>query len=302
MMNIMVPLSSKEDIDKLCCAGADEFYFGFRDERWDKRFGVFEEVNRMSSFGSKANFHISEISDIAKRIKENGKCVYITLNSQMYSAKQKDYIKSIIPELGTVDGIILSDPTLIEMIKEFGLSVTMSTMAGCYNSKIINFYKKLSVNRVIIPRDVSIDNIEKIISAFPDIEFEVFIMRNGCKFSDSQCMSFHARKYGSMCACIDYSPCEICFSGNCSEKFRSETYSNNKLFTKAFHKEACGLCSVKRFQRMGIKSLKIVGRADSAKSVEKNIIALKQVILSDTQDVPFYENCLYGMNCYYNTY
>ncbi len=90
-MNIMVPLASKDDIDNLCRAGADEFYFGFRDERWDKRFGIFEEINRMSSFGSKANFHISEISETAKIIKKKGKRVYITLNSQMYSQKQKEY-------------------------------------------------------------------------------------------------------------------------------------------------------------------------------------------------------------------
>ena len=43
-MNVMVPISKIDQIDKYCQAGADEFYFGFYDEKWDRKYGIFEEM------------------------------------------------------------------------------------------------------------------------------------------------------------------------------------------------------------------------------------------------------------------
>ena len=111
MMKIMVPLSSFDSIDKLSAAGADEFYFGFYDENWTKKYGDFEEINRMSSFGSTANFSISECHDVIEKIHSNGKKVFITLNSAMYTANQIDWLLKKIYEyqLYHADGIIVGN-------------------------------------------------------------------------------------------------------------------------------------------------------------------------------------------------
>lgn len=307
-MNVMVPISKIDQIDKYCQAGADEFYFGFYDEKWDRKYGIFEEINRMSSFGSIANFSLGQIEEVVNILKDKGKKAYLTLNSPMYSTEQHRYIEDLI-HLGffeELDGLIVGDPCIIEIINQTDVPIVLSTIAGSYNSMIIRFYEKMNIRRMILPRDMQIQDMQSIVKKFPEIEFEVFLMRNGCKYSDAHCMSFHGRKYGAMCACFDKSLMEVCIRDNISHEFCKEVYSNNKLFTKAFHKEACGLCSIAAFYNMGIKSLKIVGRADSPEMVSQDIIHVKRIISaleegkSSIESLVSYDNCLYGLNCYYH--
>lgn len=302
----MVPLSSFDSIDKLSAAGADEFYFGFYDENWTKKYGDFEEINRMSSFGSTANFSISECHDVIEKIHSNGKKVFITLNSAMYTANQIDWLLKKIYEyqLYHADGIIVGNISMILKLKNLNIPITVSTMAGLYNSDIIEFYKKFNIKRVILPRDMKISDMELITQKYPDMEFEVFLMRNGCKYSDSNCMSYHSRTFGSMCSCMDRQSeiYEICKNISVSDK--KEIYANNQLFTNAFHKSACGVCSIKKFKNIGISSLKIVGRAEHYSELENDIKILKNIILlskfnEQIQQLP-YKNCLYGLNCYYH--
>ena len=61
-MNIMVPIQNESLVNELVQAGTDEFYFGFKDSKWERRFGTFSEINRMSSFGSRANFDFNKIA------------------------------------------------------------------------------------------------------------------------------------------------------------------------------------------------------------------------------------------------
>lgn len=304
----MVPISKIECIDEYCNAGADELYFGFYDENWNRKYGIFEEINRMSSFGSRANFKIEQIDEVIENIKKNEKKAYLALNSPVYSYAQHNYIKKIMEQnfFRKLDGIIVGDPAILNVMKEMNVSVSLSTMAGVYNSLIVDFYKKFKIDRIILPRDIQIRDIQTIVEKNPDIEFEVFLMRNGCKYSDAYCMSFHGRKYDSMCSCFDKFSQNLCFNSVYSHEFRKEAYSNNKLFTKAFHKETCGLCSISEFYRMGIKSLKIVGRADATERVRQDIRDVRRIIDAldkgkrDVEALYNYDNCLYGLNCYYH--
>ena len=304
----MVPIAKIDQIDGYCQAGADEFYFGFFDEKWDRKFGIFEEINRMSSFGSVANFDIRQIGEVVSVIKDKGKKAYLTLNSPIYSREQHYYIEYLICQgfFERLDGLIIGDPCIIDLIKQTEIPIVLSTIAGGYNSLVVRFFRNMNIRRMILPRDMQIQDIQKIVKNFSDIEFEVFLMRNGCKYSDAHCMSFHGRKHGAMCACLDKSLLKLCLENNISYEFSKEAYSNNKLFTKAFHKKACGLCSIAAFYHMGIKSIKIVGRADEPERVKQDIIHVKRIISalsegkSSIESLLNYDNCLYGLNCYYH--
>ena len=242
-MKIMVPIADEKNIDAFSKAGADEFYFGIYDDTWTRRFGIFEEINRMSSFGSRANIPVENLESFVYAVKKSGKKLYITFNSPAYSNEELSYIDNILDNgiYDDIDGIIIGDPTLIEICHEHNKDIILSTMAGAYNSDIIDFYRKCGIKRIIIPRDVQLRDIETIAKKFKDIEFEVFLMRNGCKYSDSNCMSFHGRKYNSMCSCMDRTQPKIYFGKDLDTEGKMEVYSNNKLFTQAFHKESCGI-------------------------------------------------------------
>ena len=170
-MNIMVPVSSLVQVKRLSDVGADEFYIGFFDERWNDAFGVFEEINRMSSFGQIANVKYTEAFEIIDACHSFDKKVFLTLNSTHYSKKQKKYLEKILSneKMKTVDGIIVGDLTLIPLLKQYNYKITLSTMGAAYNSLIIKQYIEWGVTRIIIPRDVQLVDIERIIRLFPEL-------------------------------------------------------------------------------------------------------------------------------------
>jgi len=301
-VNIMVPLARADMLDEFCQAGADEFYFGFYDSAWEGVFGTFEEINRMSSFGSLANADIADLGNIVAQIQTRGKKAYVTLNSAAYSPAQLKWIDDYVEQLRSlkVDGIIVGSLELIYRLRDCGVPLTVSTMGGAYNSKVFALYRDLGVKRVILPRDITLRDMEKIVLQFPDISFEAFLMRNGCKYSDSGCMSYHARKHGSICAMLDSGSCTIDIGPTDDTQMVREAYATHALFTHAFHKKACGLCAVDKLMEIGISSVKIVGRADDPASVSQDIRRVRDLINYPGHSKESVNNCcLYQLNCYY---
>ncbi len=301
-MNIMVPLARTDMLDEFCQAGADEFYFGFYDSAWNGVFGTFEEINRMSSFGSLANVGIDDLSNIVAQIQVRGKKAYVTLNSAAYSLTQLKWIDAYVEQLRSlkIDGIIVGSLELLYHLRDCGIPLTVSTMGGAYNSKVIAVYRELGVRRVILPRDIALCDMEKIVLQFPDISFEAFLMRNGCKYSDSGCMSYHARKHGSICAMLDSGSCTIDIGPTDDIQMVREAYATHTLFAHAFLKKACGLCAVDKLMEIGISSVKIVGRADDPASVCQDIRRVRALINYPSHSKESVSSCcLYQLNCYY---
>ena len=114
------------------------------------------------------------------------------MNANSDSQDQIRYIeKNYFPILKKirVDGVILSDINAMLTALKHGLKPVASTMCGIYNSDIAKMYRKLGVKRMILPRDLSLDEISGICKKIPDVEFEAFFLRNGCVFSDCYCLT-----------------------------------------------------------------------------------------------------------------
>ena len=313
-MNILVPLNNLDYLKDYINAGAKEFYMGFYDEKWNEKFGEYSDINRMSGFGKKANTNsFSDISDIITKIKNKGADIFITFNSASYSEEELEFVRNYVIKLSetNIDGVILSNPELMDIAIKAGLPVVISTIAGVYNSDMVKYYKKSGAKRIILPRDLSMNEIENIIEKDKSMEYEIFIMRNGCKFSDSNCLGFHRTEMCSICASLEKSDNEILISEDNFKK-RSNIEYTDKLLKKDFHYFACGMCGIFDFIRLGITAGKVVGRTDDCSSVcddisliHKNIeIACKchsreeylaKMIFPDNRN----EMCINSMSCYY---
>ncbi len=314
-MKILVPLSNAEYIEQYIKAGADELYLGFHDERWNACFGEYSDINRMSGFGKRANpYSFKQAVDIIKKIKNNGKKVFVTINANGYSKEQICFMeKNYFPFLrdAEADGIILSDINAIKAAVRWGLYPVASTMCAVYNSDIANVYYQSGVKRMILPRDLSLGELAIICKSLPEVQFEAFFMRNGCIFSDSYCLGMHRPECGALCTYTRYGVSK--YMHDYSDFYDNlDADLNDYLYRMAFHLEACAMCALYRLNQIGITSLKIVGRADDFKGICRDIELTKHNIevmelSADEQEYlekmvfpqDFPQKCRMGFYCYY---
>lgn len=313
-MRLLIPVSSTEDIESyLKISENASFYAGFSLIDWTERFGRFADLNRMSAFRSNANFSGFEcISDLVSQAR--GHDLYITLNAGSYSAEQLDYLKTVIRDLAQtgVTGIILGVPELVDTVRNHGLKACASTMLGIYNSDIAQFYADMGFQRLILPRELTLTEIREIRQTVPEVEYECFLMRNGCRYSDSFCLGRHSDQFGAICTWLDRSRTTYCGLPEKSFEYHDLFVFNHLAFTEVFHKTVCGACALFDLMQAGIDAGKIVGRADGKASIlpeiavlEKNMrIAaacnsrqeyLDQMVMPDYYD----RMCFQGCNCYY---
>lgn len=313
-LKILVPLNNKEYLDKYIESGAGEFYVGFYDKEWEKTFGEYSDINRLSGYKELANqYTFDEILDLIKLVKSKDKSIFITFNASIYSDEELQYIKGYMERLKhtLVDGVIVSTIELVNIAKEVGIFSVISTIAGIYNSDMVDFYKENGAGRVILPRDLTLEEIESIVKNDEKMEYEVFIMRNGCVFSDAHCLGFHRKERCSICADIKNAQENIYME---EEGFigRHNIELTNDIYNRYFHSFACGLCAIYDFVKMNISACKIVGRTDDCKSVcedialiSKNINIAKDCKNRDEylEKMIFPENktlvCRLGLSCYY---
>ena len=306
----LVPLNAWEGVDALSAAGAEEFYVGFFDPRWQAAFGPYSDANRLSGFGAQANaFTFEQMLAVVRMAKMRGKRVYATFNAAAYGAEAGAFIEGYFQQLAWAgaDGVILSGPELIDCAHACGLAAVASTMCAVYNRDIARFYAECGAERIILPRDLSISEIASIVEAVPDVQYEVFLMRNGCMYSDAHCLGVHGMSCGALCGEMRRATRRIRTSGDVQEAARTST-----LHARSFHKLACGLCALWDFEQMGIDAYKVVGRCDElsdiavcTRMVARNIgiaraCATRRAYL-EAMEMPANSDALCNrrLNCYY---
>ena len=297
-MTALVPLNSADLLERLHEVGVGEVYVGFHDDEWDSRFGK-AELNRMSGFGLEANpFDFEQMCRQVTRTRALGMHAYVCFNATTYTSEQIRYIASAyLPALAAsgTDGVILSSQALIEPARTHGLGAVISTIAGVFNAQIATYYAQRGATRLILPRDLSSDEIAEIVQAVPNMQYEVFLMRNGCMFSDSHCLGCHRAGKPSLCRSLRTgtwkmepvlspeaeaslenlrlpSVNSILSTGNTSsgantpavEGFMERACETEWLLNTFYHVRTCGLCALWRFEKLGVSAYKVVGRGDDA--------------------------------------
>ena len=317
-MASLVPLNNADALPRLHEAGVGQLYVGFHDVAWETRFGG-AELNRMSGFGREANpFDFAEMCVHARRARELGMRIFVCFNASSYTPEQLDYIaREYLPAIAAsgAEGVIVANQALIPSAREVGLGVVMSTVAGIFNDRLAAYYRDLGATRLILPRDLSIGEIEGIMCAVPQMEYEVFLMRNGCMFSDSHCLGCHRSGEPSLCRSLREGDVDINAvpGSEPDEDFIGRARRTEWLLNMHYHRRTCGLCALWRFEQLGVAAYKVVGRGDDvddliadAALVERNV-ALARACANERDyhaqmELPRDPATLCGMNglsCYY---
>jgi putative protease len=119
------------------------------------------------------------------------KLFYVASNIMPHNSKIKTYLADMAPVIAMgPDALIMADPGLIMMIREQwpDVPVHLSVQANTVNYAAVKFWQSLGLSRVILSRELSLDEIEEIRQRCPDIELEVFVHGALCIAYSGRCL------------------------------------------------------------------------------------------------------------------
>ena len=178
-MKVPELLAPAGDLDRMRTAfdfGADAVYAG------QPRYSLRARNNDFSM----ANIEIG-INEAHAR----GKKFFVASNILPHNAKIKTYMADMEPVVAMKpDALIMADPGLIMMVREKWpeIDVHLSVQANTVNYAAVKFWKALGLTRVILSRELSIDEIEEIRQLCPDMELEVFVHGALCIAYSGRCL------------------------------------------------------------------------------------------------------------------
>ncbi len=141
-------------------------------------------------------FKFEQIATGISEAHARGKKFFVTSNLLPHNDKVRTYLRDIEPVLELrPDGLIMADPGLIMMVRagmENGsypeVPIHLSVQANTVNYMAVKFWQKVGVARIILSRELSLDEIEKIRQECPDMELEVFVHGALCIAYSGRCL------------------------------------------------------------------------------------------------------------------
>ncbi len=120
-----------------------------------------------------------------------GRQFFITCNLMPHGAKLKTFIADLEPVVAMgPDALIMADPGLIMLVRERWpeLTLHLSVQANTVNAAAVKFWQGVGIKRVILSRELSLDEVEEIRQQCPDMELEVFVHGALCIAYSGRCM------------------------------------------------------------------------------------------------------------------
>ncbi len=174
-VELLAPVGNMEKFKMALHYGADAVFLG------GKMFNLRAGSNNLSD---------EELEYAVNYAHERGKKVYVTLNVIPHNQELEllpDYVK-FLEKIG-VDGVIVADLGVFQIVKEnTNLSISVSTQASNTNWRSVKMWKDLGARRVVLAREISLDNIAEIRAKVPDIELEVFVHGAMCMAISGRCL------------------------------------------------------------------------------------------------------------------
>ena len=257
---LLAPAKDKETAFAAIDCGADAVYIG------------------ASAFGArkKASNSINEIKEVIDYAHKFWVKVYITINTILTDQELVEAIE-LIKQLDLIgaDAIIIQDMGILYHLMQMNLQIPVHISTQCDNRDLekFEFFNKLGVSRVVLARELSLDNIKQIHKANPELELEAFV-------HGALCVS-----YSGQCYLSQYIGGRSANRGECAQPCRKK-YSVETNEGKVIAKDIYALClkdfnaskHVKQMIESGVFSFKIEGRLKDSNYV-KNVTAYYRQLL-----------------------
>ena len=278
-MKIVAPAGNMERFYSAISATADEIYLGL------KGFGARRNAE---------NFTVEELKQAIDYAHLRGSRIFLTLNTIMTNRE----IELLYPTLKDLynyglDAIIVQDLGYAEYLhKNFpNIEIHGSTQMTVANYHEINYLKELGFKRIVLPRELSFEEIKEI-RKNTDMELEVFVSGSLCISFSGNCYmsSFIGGRSGNRGMCAQ--PCRKEYKTSCGEKsyFLSP---KDQLY---------GLDEIKKLQEIGVESIKVEGRMKDVSYVYETVSYFRNLIngIDKEENTPKLFNRGYSKGYFYD--
>lgn len=120
-----------------------------------------------------------------------GKQFYVVVNIAPHNAKLRTFLKDLAPVIEMrPDALIMSDPGLIMLVRQHypQMPIHLSVQANAVNWASVEFWRQQGLSRVILSRELSLEEIEEIRNQVPGMELEVFVHGALCMAYSGRCL------------------------------------------------------------------------------------------------------------------
>jgi putative protease len=134
---------------------------------------------------------IDRLAEAVAYAHARGRQFFIASNVSPHNDKLKSYLRDMEPVVEMrPDALIMADPGLIMMVRERWpeLPVHLSVQANAVNWATVKFWKRLGLTRIILSRELSLEEVAEIRQECPDIELEVFVHGALCIAYSGRCL------------------------------------------------------------------------------------------------------------------
>ncbi|OGG99621.1 MAG: hypothetical protein A2600_11970 [Candidatus Lambdaproteobacteria bacterium RIFOXYD1_FULL_56_27] len=266
MTELLAPAGDLEKLKIALAYGADAVYLALQ------RFGLRSGAD---------NFTARELALAVGLAHQGGKKVYLALNGVLHDEELQE-LQGFLSELPRPwpDGVICSDLGVMERVaRHTGLPIHVSTQASVLNSWAARLYKDLGASRIVLGREVSLEEAARIKDAC-GLEVELFV-------HGAMCMS-----YSGQCTLSNYRSGRDANRGGCDHSCRFAYQLNDPSAPPSpllSSQDLNGLGLLKRFEALGLDSAKIEGRKKSSLYLATTLRAYRAVLDQPAPDLDFWQ-------------
>ncbi len=259
MIEILAPCGGADSLPAALNTGADAVYFGMTD---------------FSARKNAKNFTPEEAAEAIRLCHTSGVKVHIAMNTLLFDGELREAVKAAerLYEMGA-DALIVQDLGLASLIRSAvpALPLHASTQMTVTSAAGAKFVKKAGFSRVVLARELSLSEIERIVSSV-DLETEVFIHGALCVSLSGQCLmsAFYGGRSGNRGRCAQ--PCRL------NHAFGEREYVLSL-------KDLCGIEYLEKLNKIGVTSAKIEGRMKRPEYVAAAVTACRAALNGETPDL-----------------
>ncbi len=266
-MKIEVPVRGYREAVELLAAGADILYGALAPQFYSNAAGA---VSRRA--WQECNiFSLQDLKAICQLVKEKNKKFYLALNEHFYNEEQLQGISAFLKINKFIKNIIIADLGLVLFLrKNFPkLNIIASVGTHVFNSAAVSFYENLGVKEIVLPREITAEEVVLLKNSAAQISFSYIIKNDDCPNIDGLCAYSHGIYDGS-------GPCTDLYNIVCKDRISEDVVEINDYNFRS--RQNCKVCQLKSFAQAGLDIVKIAGRGSSLKKLVQDIDFLKQAI------------------------